>query len=112
MRHLLAGLLLIAGLTPGWAAEPATGKKPADADAARTFQQQKPCPSTGQKAGECPGYVRDYIVPLACGGRAAAPNMQWQTVEQAQAKSRAEVNCRKGALTETVVGGVTVMRGH
>src|SRR5215472_9749844 len=32
------------------------------------FQRQHPCPSTGRTTGACPGYIKDHIVPLACGG--------------------------------------------
>jgi hypothetical protein len=52
----------------------------------REFQREHPCPSTGLTSGPCPGYRKDHIVPLACGGPDAASNMQWQTVAQARAK--------------------------
>jgi hypothetical protein len=52
----------------------------------REFQREHPCPSTGLTTGACPGYWKDHIVPLACGGPDAASNMQWQTVEDARAK--------------------------
>jgi hypothetical protein len=32
------------------------------------FQRQHPCPSTGRPTGACPGYIKDHIVSLACGG--------------------------------------------
>jgi hypothetical protein len=35
---------------------------------AREFQREHPCPSTGLTSGACPGYWKDHIVPLACGG--------------------------------------------
>jgi len=54
------------------------------------FQRQHPCPSTGRPTGACPGYVKDHIVPLACGGPDAVPNMQWQTIEAAKVKDRCE----------------------
>jgi hypothetical protein len=57
------------------------------------FQRQHPCPSTGRTTGACPGYVKDHIVPLACGGPDAVANMQWQTNAAAKAKDRWE---RKG----------------
>jgi hypothetical protein len=53
---------------------------------AREFQHQHPCPATGQTSGPCPGYWRDHIVPLACGGADAVENMQWQTIDDAKAK--------------------------
>lgn len=57
------------------------------------FQRQHPCPSTGQTSGRCPGYWRDHIRPLACGGADAVINLQWQTVAEAKAKDKWE---RKG----------------
>jgi hypothetical protein len=58
---------------------------------AREFQRQNPCPSTGSPTGACPGYIKDHVVPLACGGADAVSNMQWQTVEDAKAKDRWEL---------------------
>jgi hypothetical protein len=40
------------------------------------FQRQYPCPSTGSPTGRCPGYIKDHVVPLACGGPDAASNLQ------------------------------------
>ncbi len=37
-----------------------------------------------------PGYVVDHIVPLACGGKDVASNMQWQTVAAGKAKDKVE----------------------
>jgi hypothetical protein len=50
------------------------------------FQRQHPCPSTGRATGACPGYVKDHIRALACGGPDAVSNFQWQTIEAAKAK--------------------------
>jgi len=68
---------------------------PADASsrsaAARAeFKRQHPCPATGQARGACPGYVIDHVKPLCAGGADASSNMQWQTVDDAKAKDRAE----------------------
>jgi hypothetical protein len=52
----------------------------------REFQREHPCPSTGKASGACPGYRKDHVVPLACGGPDAVSNMQWQTVAAAKAK--------------------------
>jgi hypothetical protein len=64
---------------------------------AREFQREHPCPSTGQTTGACPFYTRDHIVPLACGGADAVLNMQWQTDEDAKAKDKWELDCRRYA---------------
>jgi hypothetical protein len=54
------------------------------------FQRQHPCPSTGRTTGACPGYIKDHIRALDCGGPDAVSNMQWQTVAAAKAKDRWE----------------------
>ena len=60
------------------------------------FQRQHPCPSTGRTTGACPGYVKDHIVALDCGGPDAVSNMQWQTIAAARAKDRWETKgCRR-----------------
>lgn len=49
---------------------------------------------TGYPNGR-PGYVIDHIVPLACGGKDAPENMQWQTIAAGKAKDRTErVGCK------------------
>src|SRR5436190_7872203 len=62
----------------------AKGKIKRSAAAKHRFEVQ-----TGYPKGR-PGYVIDHIVPLACGGADAAPNMQWQTIAEARAKDRIE----------------------
>jgi len=43
-----------------------------------------------------PGYRKDDIKPLACGGPDAVWNLQWQTVRDAAAKDRWERRvCRR-----------------
>ena len=54
------------------------------------FQRQHPCPSTGRTSGACPGYIKDHIVSLACGGPDAVSNLQWQTTAEAKAKDKWE----------------------
>jgi hypothetical protein len=70
--------------------DPASAKEHRSRAVAREFQQQHPCPSTGQTSGACPGYAKDHIVPLACGGADAVANMQWQTTTDAKAKDKWE----------------------
>jgi hypothetical protein len=50
-------------------------------------------PLDGPPDRRLPGYVKDHVVPLACGGPDAVANLQWQTTEAAKAKDRWE---RKG----------------
>jgi hypothetical protein len=59
-------------------------------EVAREFQREHPCPSTGLTTGACPGYRKDHIKALACGGPDAVWNMQWQTIAAARAKDRWE----------------------
>ena len=56
----------------------------------REFQWHHPCPSTGKTSDACPGYVKDHIVPLACGGADSPANMQWETATAAKAKDKVE----------------------
>jgi hypothetical protein len=57
---------------------------------AREFQREHPCPSTKRTSGACPGYWKDHIVPLACGGPDTVSNLQWQTIADAKAKDQWE----------------------
>jgi|SRR6516225_9886649 len=60
------------------------------------FQLTHPCPSTGLTTGWCPGYVKDHIVPLACGGPDAVSNMQWQIIRAARAQDKWETTAALG----------------
>jgi hypothetical protein len=61
------------------------------------FQQRHPCPSTGRTTGPCPGYIKDHIIPLACGGPDNPANLQWQTTAAAKAKDKWErTGCIRG----------------
>jgi len=69
---------------------------PRAASLEREFQRQHPCPSTGSPTGKCPGYIKDHVLPLACGGPDAVSNLQWQTAAAAKAKDRWERHgCRR-----------------
>ena len=54
------------------------------------FRHGHPCPSTGKTSGACPGYVIDHVQALKHGGADKASNMQWQTVDAAEAKDKWE----------------------
>ena len=46
-------------------------------DVLAAFQRAHPCPSTGLTTGACPGWSKNHVVPLACGGCDAVANLQW-----------------------------------
>jgi hypothetical protein len=75
---------------PRWRAVLLAASEHRSRSVAREFQREHPCPSTGGTTGACPGYWKDHIVPLACGGPDAVSNMQWQTVHDARAKDQWE----------------------
>lgn len=59
------------------------------------FQKLHPCPVTGLDKGACPGWAKDHVIPLACGGCDAVLNLQWLPADQksvagAHAKDRFE----------------------
>jgi len=56
----------------------------------REFQRLHPCPSTGKRTGACPGYIKDHVKPLACGGPDSVSNLQWQTKRAAKEKDKWE----------------------
>jgi hypothetical protein len=66
----------------------ASAKEHRSASVKREFQLTHPCPATGRTSGACPGYVKDHVLPLACGGPDAVSNMQWQTTTDAKAKDQ------------------------
>ena len=68
----------------------ASAKEPRSTLVKREFQLTHPCPSTGLTSGACPGYVKDHIMPLVCGGPDAVSNMQWQVIRDAKAKDKWE----------------------
>ena len=72
------------------------------ADVLRAFERAHPCPApVGEKVSllaprarpvtsNCPGWYRDHVIPLACGGCDAVSNLQWLPEAQWKAKSRFE----------------------
>lgn len=47
----------------------------------RDFQRIYACPSTGRYTGACPGWYKDHVIPLVCGGCDAVENLQWLPAE-------------------------------
>jgi hypothetical protein len=86
-----AAKLLIAAVAVTIASSPLAAREHRSREVTREFQREHPCPSTGRPSGACPGYRKDHIVPLGCGGPDAVSNLQWQTVAAAKAKDRWEV---------------------
>jgi hypothetical protein len=68
----------------------ASGKIKRSSAAVAQFKRANPCPDLTQVNGRCRGYVVDHIIPLACCGKDAPENMQWQTKENAKAKDKWE----------------------
>ena len=69
----------------------AKGRIARSESAKNRFKRLHPCPANGNRSGACPGYVIDHVLPLACGGKDAPENMQWQTVPEGKAKDRWEL---------------------
>lgn len=90
MRHTILVSLTKWSLVLGASAAFATDR---DKTVPADFQLRHPCPSTGRTTGACPGWIKDHVVPLACGGPDSVSNLQWQTVEAAKAKDRWERDC-------------------
>jgi hypothetical protein len=114
-RRSFLRLLVVASVVLAWSGEghPALSQHSRDPAVARAFQRLNPCPSTGRTTGACPGYVRDHIVPLHCGGADAPSNMQWQTTEEARAKDKSERDCgQTRTAAAEAPGGVTILRGR
>ena len=83
---LIAAAFAVCFALPG----SASAKQHRSASVKREFQLMHPCPATGRTSGACPGYVKDHMVPLACGGPDAVANLQWQTTADAKAKDKWE----------------------
>ena len=54
------------------------------------FKKQNVCPGTGKIEKSCKGYIIDHVVPLACCGKDAPSNMQWQTLAESKEKDKWE----------------------
>ena len=54
------------------------------------FKRAHPCPASGARAGPCPGWILDHVIPLACGGGDAVLNLQWLPTAIWREKSRWE----------------------
>ena len=86
MIRQLAAVIVLAALV----AQDADAKILRSSSAKAEFKRLQLCPSTGRPRGACPGYIIDHVVPLCAGGPDDPGNMQWQTVEAAKVKDRAE----------------------
>ena len=88
---ILASVLLCLGLVGS------ADAKPNRSHAARAeFTAANPCPATGKPRGKCPGWEVDHVQPLKCGGPDKPANMQWLTVAEHRAKTKAEAKmCRR-----------------
>jgi hypothetical protein len=85
-----AGLIIVAVIA-ALVSSPLSAREYRSREVTREFQREHPCPSTGRTSGACPGYRKDHVKPLACGGPDAVTNMQWQTIRDARAKDRWEL---------------------
>jgi hypothetical protein len=83
-RALLALVLSVAAISAADARQPRNGY------AREAFRREHPCPSTGQPAGPCPGFVIDHDEPLCAGGADAPENMRWQEEGEAAVKDALE----------------------
>jgi hypothetical protein len=89
VRRMTLGVLIFCA-SPGVLPSSASAEERRSSAVGREFQLENPCPSTGQTSGACPGYVKDHIVPLACGAPDDPANLQWQTIPEAKAKDKWE----------------------
>ena len=109
---MMFGLVLVGSALPGIAGERDISVARYGRDPAVAREFQNPCPATGRTNGACPGYIRDHIVPLHCGGSDTPSNMQWQTILEARAKDRGERYCDQAPTAAAeATRRVTVLRG-
>jgi hypothetical protein len=89
---MLSSALLISAALAVWGilSPTALAREYRSASVKREFQLTHPCPATGLTSGACPGYVKDHIVTLVCGGPDVVSNLQWQTIREAREKDKWE----------------------
>lgn len=93
MGGVRSALVLVVAI--GFAAGEVTQAAPRSSAVRAEFRKANPCPSTGKVAGACPGWEVDHRLALVCGGSDRVDNLQWLSVEEHRAKTRAEVKlCR------------------
>jgi hypothetical protein len=84
-----AGAIIVAVIA-ALLSSPLSAREYRSREVTREFQREHPCPSTEKTSGACPGYRKDHVIPLACGGPDAVSNMQWQTIAEARPKDKWE----------------------
>lgn len=81
MLTLITSLVLVATpVDPRYCGQPARdadGRISRSTQVLAEFQRLHPCPSTGKTFGSCPGWSKDHVIPLVCGGCDAVGNLQW-----------------------------------
>jgi hypothetical protein len=88
---MLPPLLICATLAVGVGlTASASAKENRSPSVKREFRLTHPCPANGRTSCACPGYLKDHVKPLKCGGTDAVSNIQWQTTTDAKAKDRWE----------------------
>lgn len=86
--------LLLLALSLALSAGPADAL-PRSKAARAAFMREHPCPANGAIRGSCPGWQIDHVMPLKCGGADDPSNMQWLTIADHRAKTKAEAkDCR------------------
>jgi hypothetical protein len=84
-----AGPIIVAVIA-ALVSSPLSARENRSREVTREFQHEHPCPSTRLRTGACPGYRKDHIRAIACGGPDTVKNLQWQTIAEAKAKDRWE----------------------
>ena len=84
--------LLLCAILAGCVVLPvsASAREPRSASVKGDFQLTHPCLATGLTSGLCSGWVKDHVVPLACGGPDTPSNVQWLAIREARAKDKSE----------------------